>query len=279
MITTHRFLILVTSLLTIISCKQQPTSEDQVKDSPTQIQLNTTKGNIVVKLYNQTPKHRDNFIKLAKDSILNGVLFHRVIKDFMIQSGDIKSKDAKPQDTLGEGELPYRVSAEFHPDLFHKKGVLAAARDGNLERASSSTQFYIVQGKIQNDSLLQLNEDRINGWLREHKFKNSFKHKDLVNALQQAEIVGDQTLYKKLNDSIIKLAKEFEDFERYTIPKEHRKVYKTIGGTPHLDQNYTVFGEVVSGLNIVDSIANAETNNLDRPLTDIRIKSVKILEQ
>lgn len=180
---------------------------------------------------------------------------------------------------MGEGELPYRVSAEFHPDLFHKKGVLAAARDGNLERASSSTQFYIVQGKIQNDSLLQLNEDRINGWLREHKFKNSFKHKDLVNALQQAEIVGDQTLYKKLNDSIIKLAKEFEDFERYTIPKEHRKVYKTIGGTPHLDQNYTVFGEVVSGLNIVDSIANAATNNLDRPLTDIRIKSVKILEQ
>jgi peptidyl-prolyl cis-trans isomerase B (cyclophilin B) len=276
---THYISLTAIGLLSLISCKKNQDAQDPITNSRTQIALNTTKGKIVVELYDQTPKHRENFIRLAKDNTLNGVLFHRVIKDFMIQSGDIDSKTAQPQDTLGEGELPYRIPAEFHPDLFHKKGVLAAARDGNLERASSSTQFYIVQGKIQNDSLLQLNEDRINGWLREHKFKNSFKHKDLVNAIKQAETVGDETLYKKLNDSISKLAKEYEDFERYTIPKEHRKVYKTLGGTPHLDQNYTVFGEVISGLNVVDSIANSTTNNLDRPIADIRIESVQIIEQ
>lgn len=182
------------------------------------VKISTSKGEVVIRLYNETPLHRDNFIKVAKSGLYNGTLFHRVIKDFMIQGGDPDSKNAHPDSLLGNGGLNYTVPAEFRDSLFHKKGVLAAARDNNPEKASSSTQFYIVQGKVFNDSTLNLVEER------RLKFK---------------------------------------------IPEWQRQVYKTLGGTPHLDRSYTVYGEVVKGLEMVDAIAAEPTGKADRPKTDI----------
>lgn len=240
-----------------------------------QIEMTTNKGIIVLELYNETPKHRDNFAKLAKDGAFDSLLFHRVIEHFMIQGGDPDSKYAKAGDTLGNGDLPYMVDAEFHPDLFHKKGVLAAARDGNLKRASSAMQFYIVQGKVFNDSLLQKAEDRINENLAVNAARNLPENKSLSDALAKAMDEGNMELYFQYNDSLKELAKG--QFELYKIPEYQREIYKTKGGTPHLDQNYTVFGEVISGLEIVDSIAAVSTDAMDRPLEDVLIVGVRVL--
>lgn len=186
------------------------------------VRVKSNKGECIIMLYNQTPKHHDNFLKLAKEGFYNGTLFHRVIKDFMIQGGDPDSKTAKPGQALGEGDLGYRVDAEFRDSLFHKKGVLAAARDGNPEKASSASQFYIVQGKKWTDETL--------------------------DQVQQSRMQGRQ------------------------IPAWQREVYKTIGGTPHLDQNYTVYGEVVKGLEMVDAIAAVKTGAADRPVEDVKMQ-------
>jgi len=182
------------------------------------VKISTNKGEVIIKLYNETPLHRDNFMKVAQSGLYNGTLFHRVIKDFMIQGGDPDSKNASPDAALGEGGLDYTVPAEFNDSLFHKKGVLAAARDNNPEKASSSTQFYIVQGKVFTDSALNVLEER------RLKFK---------------------------------------------IPEAQRAVYKTLGGAPHLDRSYTVFGEVVKGLDMVDAIAAMPTGKADRPKEDV----------
>ncbi|MBC8053555.1 MAG: peptidylprolyl isomerase [Sphingobacteriaceae bacterium] len=186
------------------------------------VRIKSDKGESIVKLYNETPLHRDNFVKLAKSGFYNSTLFHRVIKEFMIQGGDPDSKKAKPGEMLGNGALPYTVAAEFNPILFHKKGVLAAARDNNPARASSSTQFYLVQGKVYTDEEL--------------------------NRIEQVRLQGRK------------------------IPPIQREVYKTIGGTPHLDQNYTVFGEIVKGIEQVDAIAAVEKDGNDRPATDIKMQ-------
>jgi cyclophilin family peptidyl-prolyl cis-trans isomerase len=191
----------------------------------TKLKLITPYGKITILLYDETPLHRDNFIKLVKQHFYDSLLFHRVIKNFMIQGGDPTSKHALPGDTtLGNGDVGYTIPAEFNTKLFHKKGVLAAAREGddvNPAKASSGCQFYIVQGKIFTDSSLN--------------------------------VVETKRLKRK-------------------IPDYQREVYKTIGGTPHLDMNYTVFGEVVKGLDVVDKIAAEPTNKRDRPLNDIRMK-------
>jgi cyclophilin family peptidyl-prolyl cis-trans isomerase len=186
------------------------------------VRVKSNMGECIIMLYNQTPKHHDNFLKLAKDGFYNGTLFHRVIKDFMIQGGDPDSKTAKPVQALGEGDLGYRVDAEFRDSLFHKKGVLAAARDNNPEKGSSASQFYIVQGKKWTDETL--------------------------DQIQQTRMQGRQ------------------------IPAWQRQVYKTIGGTPHLDQNYTVYGEVVKGLEMVDAIAAVKTGTADRPVEDVKME-------
>jgi len=268
------FLFCIYSIL-LWSCNEKQNKADEKRVA---IEMRTDKGTIILELYNETPKHRDNFIKLANEGILDSVLFHRVIENFMIQGGDIDSKNALPGDTLGNGELDYRVDAEFNPALFHKKGALGAARDGNLERASSSTQFYIVQGKVFNDSLLTLAENRINGWLADHFCRKDPANKLLVDSLQNAEKKEDMDTYNLYNDSLTSIAKTYTNFEKYSIPEAQREVYKTLGGTPHLDQNYTVFGEVIQGLDVVDSIAAVKTGPFDRPVKDVRIYSVKVLE-
>lgn len=274
-------ILFVSIVFCLLACKQQSEQKPEVsvsEEKPIMVEMVTTKGTMTIELYNETPLHRDNFVTLVNEKAYDSLLFHRVIENFMVQAGDPESRNAKLTDTLGVGDLPYMVDAEIDTTYFHKKGALGAARDGNLARASSAMQFYIVQGKVQNDSLLAVAEKRINGWLAEHYFKNDAVNKPLVEALQEAETENDFETYTALTDTIMRKSKSYTDYERYSIPEAHREVYKTLGGTPHLDQNYTVFGEVVDGLDVIDSIAKVETNNLDRPLEDVRIISVKLLE-
>lgn len=267
-------------LITIIlwSCSPKKESTETPAEKRTAVEMVTDYGTIVIELYNETPLHRDNFVKLANEGTYDSLLFHRVIETFMIQGGDPNSKNAQPEDTIGSGGLDYTIDAEFNPTLFHKKGTLAAARDNNPERASSSIQFYIVQGKVFNDSLLTVAEGRINGWLAEHYCKNDPANKALLDALQSAQEAEDMESFVLYSDSLRNLAKNYENFERYTIPEAHREVYKTLGGTPHLDQNYTVYGEVIDGLAVVDSIAAVQTNPLNRPVEDVRIRTVRVIE-
>lgn len=187
------------------------------------VKIETTYGDIVVKLYNETPKHRDNFLKLVKEGTYDGVLFHRVIQNFMIQGGDPNSRNAKKGEMLGNGELGYTLPAEFVPSLYHKKGALAAARQAdqvNPEKRSSSCQFYIVQGEK---------------W--------------------------DAEKLKRVETSMGK-----------SFTKEQAEVYATLGGTPFLDGDYTVFGEVVEGLEVVDKIAAVACGPMNRPLEDVKMK-------
>ena len=209
------------SFVFMISCTA--TKKTTTINTPVRVQIATDSGTIVVRLYNQTPLHRDNFVKLVKEDLYDGLLFHRVIPNFMIQGGDPASKNAQPGIALGEGGLKYTVPAEFDSTLFHKKGALAMAREGdnvNPQKASSSTQFYLVEGKKLTDEELDKMEERF----------------------------------------------------KITIPENHRQIYKTIGGTPFLDMSYTVFGEVESGLEVIDRISNAAKDSRNRPLQDIKMK-------
>jgi cyclophilin family peptidyl-prolyl cis-trans isomerase len=264
-------------LFVLSSCSPQKEKTDAASILA-KVQLKTTHGEITLQLYNETPLHRDNFIKLVKDGVLDSALFHRVIGDFMIQGGDTESKYAQAGDTLGSHDLPYTIPAEFSPFLFHKKGVLAAARGNHPDRVSSSTQFYITQGKVYNDSLLSIAEERINNWLAEYHIKHDTTYREQLDSMYQAMETEDWETSSRLNRMFTKQAKDYTAFEAYSIPADQRELYKTIGGTPHLDQNYTVFGEVIAGLAVVDSIAAEATNQLARPLRDVRILSAKMIE-
>lgn len=264
--------------LMLVSCHQKKATKKDEDEKRRTVEMVTNYGTITIELYNETPLHRDNFIQLAKAHAYDSVLFHRVIRNFMIQGGDPDSKRAQPQDTLGEGDVPYTIQAEFNPNLFHKRGVLAAARDGNPQRASSGMQFYIVQGKIYNDSLLDGAEIRINNWLAEHAIQNDLEHKYLLDTLQKANEVENTALYDRYKDSIQDWAKTSKSFQRYAIPKSQRDIYKSMGGAAHLDQNYTVYGEVIKGMDVVDSIAATPTGVFDRPVKDIRILTLRVIE-
>lgn len=194
--------------------------EEEIVSNETKVKITTDMGDIVIKLYDKTPLHRDNFIKLVNDHFYDSLLFHRIISGFMIQGGDPKSKTAQPGEMLGSGDVGYTIPAEFDPSLFHKKGALCAARTNNPEKASSGCQFYIVQGKPSSDA-------------------------ELDNFDMQRPV-------------------------KYTSAQ--RMTYKINGGTPFLDMNYTVFGEVVSGIEVVDLIAAAPKAPGDRPVTDIHMK-------
>lgn len=248
-----------------------------LENKPVQVEVVTNYGTMIVQLYDETPLHRDNFIKLVQDGRYDSLQFHRIIKNFMVQAGDIRSKHATLADTLGGSDLGYRIPAEIVSPYFHKKGALGAARTNNPERASSSTQFYIVQGRIMNDSLLNHNENRINQFLASHFAVNDPEYKPLLDSLDAARKSQDQELTKALSARWSKITKEYSKFERYKIPEVHREVYKNLGGSPHLDQSYTVFGEVISGMEVIDNLASVETNQSDRPVSEVRIISMKIL--
>lgn len=275
------YALLLLTVAVLSNCAEKPKKETPIEDiepAVTRVEMITTMGTMQIDLYNETPKHRDNFIKLVNEKRYDSLLFHRVIGKFMVQSGDPDSKTAKPGDTLGEGDLEYMVDAEINTTYFHKKGALAAARDGNIKRASSAMQFYFVQGRPFNDSLLDVSEKRINTWLAEHHFKNDPVNTKLIYTLNKAEESNNEEVIAALNDSIVSMAESYTNFDAYTIPEAHREVYRTRGGTPHLDQNYTIFGEVIAGLEVIDSIAASATNALDRPVEDVRVVSVRVLE-
>lgn len=246
------------------------------------ILIETKYGPIKIRLFNQTPLHRDNCLKLVSSGFYDSLLFHRVIQGFMIQGGDPDSKTAKPGQLLGDGEIKGAdwIPAEFNKDLFHKRGVLAAARendDKNPEKKSSSCQFYITQGRGPlTDRDLKLYEYRIN-----RKLRMSIKD-SLLKLPENAAFAQKYDRFKKekVNDSLMVMDKALDDLiepiyqERphYTFSEEQVKVYKAIGGTPHLDDNYTVYGEVISGMDAVDKIAAVGTDKNDRPDIDIRMK-------
>lgn len=210
-------------LVTLTACAQNTKVSTSQKEQI--VEVTTSMGKMKIKLYNETPKHRDNFIKLTSEGFYTDLLFHRIIKGFMVQGGDPKSKNAAPEAMLGSGDVGYTVPAEFHANLHHKKGALAAARNNNPEKASSGCQFYIVQGKTYTDEELNGIEARM-----------SLKYSE-----------------KQRND------------------------YKTIGGTPQLDQAYTVFGEVIEGIEVLDKLAAVQTKPGDRPVEDLKF-SVKLVK-
>ena len=266
-------------ILSFCRCKQPTEPLNSQEEKRKKIEIITNYGSMIIELYNETPLHRDNMINLANNNAYDSLLFHRIINEFMIQAGDPDSKRAQQNDTLGNGDAPYVVHAEFHNELFHKKGVLAAARDDHPQKASSAMQFYIVQGKVFNDSLLGLAENRINKNKARDYFRNDISKKSLIDSIQYASDHYDllKERYNVLMDSILSIANNEENFKSYFIPEKQREVYKSIGGTPHLDQNYTVFGELIKGMKVLDSIGGVATNSLDRPLNDVRIKTIKLL--
>ncbi len=216
-IVSPKYLLLAVFWLAIsVSFAQKKKRKDFV------VTLSTDFGAIKMVLFDQTPKHKENFLKLVNEGFYNGTLFHRTIEKFMIQGGDPASKTAQSGIKLGDGDVGYKIPAEFVPELIHKKGVLAAARDGNPQKASSGCQFYIVQGQVWDDA----------GYTKQ--------------AARSGKSYTDQ----------------------------QRKTYQTIGGTPHLDGNYTVFGEVIAGLNVVDSIAKQARDANNRPLKDLKITMI-----
>lgn len=243
--------------------------------------IETIYGNIVIKLYDETPLHRDNFIKLASSGFYDDLLFHRVIKDFMIQGGDPNSRNANLSVQLGSGDPGYKIDAEIvYPKYFHKKGALAAARQGdqaNPQKQSSGSQFYLVQGKVYtNEEMDQFERVMTDRQRQAIMMKYMNQHRDTFIKLQQS---GDNEALQQLFEQVSGEAQpELDALETIKIPEEHRTAYTTIGGTPHLDNAYTVFGEVVEGLDVIDKIASVETNEMDRPIQNVVMK-VKITKE
>jgi peptidylprolyl isomerase len=268
------FILLLALVSPLISAKS---GQKDGKEHETLILIHTDLGDMKVRLYNETPKHRDNFIKLVKDSTLNGTLFHRVIEGFMIQGGDVDSKKATAGVPLGNGNVGYTIPAEFNPKYYHKKGALAGARESdevNPKKESSGCQFYIVQGRPFTDTLLNLMELRLRNEKMQQVF-NTYVNKPENAAfknnyirLQQAQ-KGDSMnlLFATIQPT---LTKELEK-QPYKFTPEQRETYKKIGGAPHLDGGYTVFGEVYEGLDVIDKIAAVEKDQYDRPKTDIHM--------
>lgn len=273
-----KHILLSLSLLLVI---KQANSQTFSKET---ILISTSLGNMKLKLFNETPQHRDNFLKLVKEHFYDSLLFHRVIQDFMIQGGDPDSKYAQPGKLLGDGDLKYTIPAEFVPTLCHKKGMLCAARNGddeNPQKASSACQFYIVQGKVRTDEELISYEKRINKPII-NKLKEEILNKPENSALKEKIALAKTN---QNNDSLMVYFKtvnklvdeEFAKTPHYTFPVEHKAIYKTIGGTPHLDSQYTIFGEVIEGLEVIDKIAAVGKNKDDRPLVEVRMW-VKIID-
>jgi cyclophilin family peptidyl-prolyl cis-trans isomerase len=263
-----KVLLIITSLFFTLSCSSPGVSDNTV------IQIKTTLGDIKIRLYDDTPVHKTNFIRLINSGIYDNVTFHRVIKDFMIQSGDPTTRNGEAKlfpDSLSAYTIPAELNLHFH-----KKGALAAARKGNDENPemrSSGTQFYIVQGVKYSDQELDQAERIINSNIKQAEFNRILKHtadslSSLGNSPSESEIqdLASVTMFNYLSTA-----------KPYKIQEDQRAVYKTIGGTPRLDGTYTVFGEVLEGLDVVDRIASVPTGMNDRPVDDIRILKIKII--
>jgi peptidylprolyl isomerase len=243
------------------------------------ILVETSMGNLKIKLYEETPLHKANFLKLVKEGVYDSLLFHRVISNFMIQGGDPVSKRAKKGDTLGNGELGYTIPAEISPQLIHKKGTLCAAREGddvNPKFASSSCQFYIVKGSVKTPEDLKKAEDRIN----RTRYTNSARAIMKSEQGKMLKVQYDKLKAEDKSDSADMVNKKIEalikeEIDRkpvYAMSELQKKIYTTVGGTPHLDGTYTVFGEVIDGIEVLDKISSVKTDGNNRPEKDVRMK-------
>jgi cyclophilin family peptidyl-prolyl cis-trans isomerase len=284
MIRQYSTAILLSLFLAVVFSSCTGTGKDRTR----YVEIETTEGLIKVKLYNNTPLHRDNFISLVSEGYYDSIRFHRVIEDFMIQAGDYRSRPDLAADT--SGRYNYTIPAEIVDTNFHKRGALAAARTGdrfNPERKSSGTQFYIVQGKKFADTITEEGdtittammidnvENRINASLKQNIF---YRH--LEEERQKSKQSGDGRSEAEIQEAATLMTYEdLEEFKEIKIPDEHIEVYKTEGGTPHLDLQYTVFGEVVEGMDVVDRIAGVETDASDRPLTDVIIIRARLVRK
>ena len=281
------FLSFMMVVLTLISCSANNTesasesaAQPQTTNSKmTKVKLETTMGDIVVELYNETPQHRDNFVKLVQEGYYDGVLFHRVIKDFMIQTGDGNYKTAGPDATLGDGDPGYTIPAEFvYPKYFHKRGALAAARTGdqvNPERRSSGSQFYIVTGKIYSSDELKMMTQRLATVKKQDIFRRLVNENHAqIETLQRNQ---DNEGLNELQNRLIQQTEAEAAQSPFSLTDEQIDAYTSVGGTPHLDGQYTVFGQVIEGMDVVDKIQNAQTGRMDRPVSDIKIVKATIL--
>ena len=259
-------------------------------EKTTKVRIKTSHGDVVIALYNETPKHKENFIKLVKENFYDSTLFHRVIKDFMIQGGDPNSRGAAAGVTLGEGGPGYTIVAEIQNNLYHKKGALCAARQGdnvNPEKRSSGSQFYVVTGKTyQKEELAQMevqqNRQKEKGLMQE--FIQAPENAAYMVRLQEAQAMGKDAAKRAEAEAAINiLAEEIKplalaDFVPFKFTEEQLKVYSTIGGTPFLDNAYTVFGEALSGMEVISEIGKTATAPGDRPLEDVIILSMEIIK-
>jgi cyclophilin family peptidyl-prolyl cis-trans isomerase len=261
----------ITLTLLISFCKKPQGNDASL------VLIKTTLGDIKIKLYDSTPLHRENFLKLVNSGIYDNVLFHRVIKDFMIQSGDPATRPEKSK-SFPDSLNIFTIPSEFNRSYYHKKGALAAARRGNEENPemrSSGTQFYIVKGVKYNDTELDAAEHIINSNIKQALFNRLIKHTS--DSLRSSGINATDAEVQEI--ASLKMFDFLSGNNNYKIPEDQRNIYKTIGGVPRLDGTYTVFGEVIEGLDVVDRIASSATDGNDRPLTDIRILNVKIIRK
>ncbi len=264
------FSILLGILISFFACSSNNSEKTRY------VTFTTSEGTIKIRLYNNTPLHKENMINLVKEKFYDGIKFHRVINEFMIQAGDPSTREDLSEEALEQ--YNYTIPAEINISNFHKKGVLAAARMGdrvNPERNSSGTQFYIVQGMIMDDEQITEIERRVNANLQQGVF-----YKNLINEKKRVEEEGDSMSDAEIQEFATVLTyDEIAEMEPFVIPEEHREIYRTVGGTPHLDMQYTVFGEVVEGLDIVDSIAAVKTSPEGKPNQDVVIISAKITKK
>jgi cyclophilin family peptidyl-prolyl cis-trans isomerase len=252
------------------------TTKNHTINTNTLLRIETVHGNIDIRLYDETPEHRDNFIKLVNEGFYDDLLFHRVINNFMIQGGDPLSKNAGPDTRLGSGGPGHTIPAEIHESLFHKKGSLAAARlgdDMNPARESSGSQFYLVQGIVFTHAQLDEFEIKINQENKKTVFARVFKEIELEFLNNNLE-PDYELITQRATDAV---ENQFKEENSFSFSEEQRQVYTTIGGTPHLDGAYTVFGETIAGLEVIDKIASQRTDRSSRPLTDIIMK-IRVLD-
>ena len=278
-----KFVVVTILVVAVFACNSP--QQKEVAGLNKDVELITDFGSIVLRLSDETPIHRDNFIKLTQEGFFDSIQWHRVVDQFLIQTGDPVSKNATDSTDIGAEDVGYDLAAEIRPNLFHKRGAVNAARWGDEvtpERKSSGSQFTIIQGMVYNDSVLDAREQRLNKMRAYNKAVNlpknakyqAFVRESMLNEINLDSVAVIQDMLKNDADLIL------DTMVLYKYPESHRNIYKTIGGAAHLDQNYTVFGEVVKGMEVVDSIARLQTRpGTPRPVKDIRILKAQLIER
>ncbi|MEX0598587.1 MAG: peptidylprolyl isomerase [Candidatus Paceibacterota bacterium] len=283
-------LLFVYVIVISLGCNKRVYEDVKKSDLSKDIEMITDFGTIIFRLSDDTPKHRNNFIKLVNQKFYDGISFHRVRENHVIQAGNPTTKISKTYNPDGEPELSYSIESEFRNNLFHKRGALGAAREpdiSNPNRSSSGFQFYIIQTGKQTDSTINKATERINYLTAKNNVFNRPEFKDDFDKYQKLKLLSNEeaseddiaqfNVLQKKFDSLANI--EFETMQKYSHTVTQREIYKTIGGAPRLDQNYTIFGEVVKGMDVVDSIAKVETNKEEIPINDIRILSVRMIKR